>query len=486
MDDVTGLSALDLSQAIHRREVSCEAVMSGFIERIDRINPLVNAIVSRRETEELLAAARAADQELDQGNSRGWLHGMPMAIKDLSNAKGMPTSQGSPNYAGMLADEDDIHVARVRAAGAIFIGKTNTPEMGLGSHTYNSVFGVTRNPHDLSRSAGGSSGGAAAALACHMLPIADGSDMMGSLRNPASFNGVVGFRPSFGRVPDPGNELFLGQLSVAGPMARNVADIHALLQMQAGYDPRCPLSLASDDLKMSDQKAVFAKGRIGWLGDYDGYLPFDPEVIDICTKSLSTFEAMGLVVETVPAEFDMDALWQAWRVLRHFLVAGGQKADYADESRRARMKPEALWEVESAAPLMASDVFAASLTRSDWYRHMLRLFERYDFLVLPSAQVLPFPADMSWPKHVGGRAMDTYHRWMEVVIGPTMAGLPVAAMPAGVSAGGLPCGIQIIGPPRADIDTIRAASRFEAAHGPVRPALDPQIRAALEADRRHG
>ncbi|SMC52432.1 amidase [Rhizobium sp. RU36D] len=479
MHDITSLSALDLSQAIHRREVSCEAVMAGFIERIDRINPLVNAIVSRRETEELVAAARTADQELDQGHSRGWLHGMPMAIKDLSNAKGLPTSQGSPNYAGVVAEEDDIHVARLRAAGAIFIGKTNTPEMGLGSHTYNSVFGVTRNPHDLSRSAGGSSGGAAAALATHMLPIADGSDMMGSLRNPASFNGVVGFRPSFGRVPDPGQELFLGQLSVAGPMGRTVADVHALLQVQAGYDPRCPLSLPAGDMAMASDKPVFAKGRIGWLGDYNGYLPFDPEVIEICAKSLTTFETMGLAVETVPSGFDMDALWRAWRVLRHFLVAGGQRADYADESRRARMKPEAIWEVENGAPLMASDIYAASLTRSDWYRYMLGLFERYDFLVLPSAQVLPFDAGLSWPKVVGGRSMDTYHRWMEVVIGPTMAGLPVAAMPAGVSATGLPCGIQIIGPPRADIDTLRAASRFEAAHGPVRPALDQQIIAAL-------
>ena len=475
MTDITALSAIELSNAIHSRKLACSDVMESYLERIDRVNPLINAIVSLRDRGDLLDAALIADRELDDGHSHGWLHGMPMAIKDLSDVAGLPTSQGSLNHAGTMAGQDDIHVARCRAAGAIFIGKTNTPEMGLGSHTYNSVFGITRNPYNLERSAGGSSGGAAAALATHLLPVADGSDMMGSLRNPAAFNGVVGFRPSFGLVPDEGRELFLGQLSVVGPMARNVPDAHALLQIQAGYDPRLPLSLATETIGLGSEKSAFPKGRIGWLGDFDGYLPFDPQVIDICRDALASFEAMGLTVEAVPAEFDMETLWNAWRTLRHFLVSEGLRADYASEARRAQMKPEARWEVENAENLMARDVFAASLVRSEWYRYTLRLFEHYDFLVLPSAQVLPFDAEMSWPHEIGGRTMDTYHRWMEVVVGPTMAGLPVAAMPAGFTSTRLPAGIQIIGPPRADTATLNAASAFERSHAiqPVR--FDPQI-----------
>lgn len=461
-DDITALSAVALSRALSERRLSAAAVMEAYLERIDRINPHVNAIVSLRPREELLAEAEAADRKLDAGRSDAWLRGIPMAIKDLSDVAGLPTSQGSLNHAGTLAEADDIHVARLRAAGAIFIGKTNTPEMGLGSHSYNAVFGTTRNPYDLTRSAGGSSGGAAAALATRMLPVADGSDMMGSLRNPAAFNAVVGFRPSFGRVPDEGTELYLGQLSTVGPMGRTVEDVHSLLRTQAGYDKRLPLSLGDDPLVLPEQ--AFAKGRVGWLGDFDGYLSFDPQVLEICERSLASFEALGLTVEPVKSGFDMRSLWTAWRTLRHFLVSEGLKADYQDEARRAKMKPEARWEVEGGEGLTASQVYAASVTRSDWYRYMLRLFERYDVLILPSAQVLPFPAEWPWPREVGGRDMDTYHRWMEVVIGPTMAGLPVAAMPAGFSSTGLPVGIQIIGPPRGDAATLAAAAAYEKAH----------------------
>lgn len=277
--------------------------------------------------------------------------------------------------------------------------------MGLGSHTYNPVFGVTRNPHDLAKSAGGSSGGAAAPLAARMLPLADGSDMMGSLRNPAAFNNVIGFRPSFGRVPALGNELFLGQLAVNGPMGHTVEDVAALLQIQSGYDPRDPLSLPKEDFRIQPAKG---KGiRLGWLGDFGGYLPFEPGVLALCEEALESFTRLGARVKSVVPTFDMDRLWQGWKVMRHFLVAQGNAADYADTERRRQLKPELLWEIENGRELGAKDVHAASLIRSDWYRHVLDLFERYDFLVLPSAQVFPFEAELHWPTEIAGRQMAT-------------------------------------------------------------------------------
>ncbi|MDX3925119.1 MAG: amidase [Shinella sp.] len=461
MENITRLSALELSAAIHAGTVSCRAVMEAYLARIEILNPAINAIVSLRDRDELMAQAAQADRELSQGRSRGWLHGFPFAIKDLSEAKGIACTFGSEIYRNFVPDFDDIHVERIRAAGAIIIGKTNVPEMGLGSNTYNPVFGRTRNPYDPTKSAGGSSGGAAAALAARLVPVADGSDMMGSLRNPAAFNNVVGFRPSFGRVPSLGNESFFGQLAVNGPMGRTVADVAALLGTQAGYDPRDPLSLPAEDLSLQDAPD-FSGARIGWLGDYGGYLPFEAGVLDLCRDAMTVFSAVGATVEEVVIGFDMARLWESWRTLRHFLVTGGQKADYADPNRRTKMKPEMIWEIENGKRLSAEKVYTASVIRSDWHRHVLSLFAGYDFLILPSAQVFPFDVASDWPKSIAGREMDTYHRWMEVVIGPTMAGLPVAAMPAGFSPKGLPAGIQIVGRPRADRAVLQMAALYEA------------------------
>lgn len=464
MTDITSLSATGLSAAIHARRYACVSVVRAFLERIATINPVINAIVSLRDADELLAEAAAADRELDQGKSRGFLHGMPFAIKDLSEARGIRCTYGSPLYRDFVPDFDDIHVERIRAAGAIIIGKTNAPEKGLGSHSYNPVFGVTRNPYDPTKSAGGSSGGAAAGLAARILPLADGSDMMGSLRNPAAFNNVIGFRPSYGRIPALNNELYLGQLSVNGPMGRTITDVAALLDIQSGYDPRDPASLPKEDF--SAIQPCDARGlRVGWLGDFGGYLPFEPGVLDLCEAALEGFHSVGAKVETVNNTFDMTRLWQGWKTYRHFLVANANAADYADPVRRALLKPELIWEIENGQGLSAGEVYAASVIRSEWYRHMLTLFARYDFLVLPSAQVFAFDAELHWPDEIAGRRMDTYHRWMEVVIGPSMAGLPVAAMPAGFGAAGLPSGIQIIGRPRADRAVLELAMAYESLSG---------------------
>jgi len=462
-DEITGLSAIALSEAIHDGRASGVQVMQAYLHRIERLNPAINAIVSLRDAESLLAEAAVCDAELAAGTSRGWMHGMPIAIKDLCEVKGIRCTYGSPIFADFVPGKDELMVERIRAAGAIIIGKTNTPEQGLGSQSYNPVHGTTKNPYDLSKTAGGSSGGAAAALAAHLLPTADGSDMMGSLRNPAAFNNVVGFRPSYGRIPVSLKlELFMGQLSTLGPMGRTVRDTAALLATQAGYDPRDPHSLATEDLT-PDENRDFSGARIAWLGDLGGYLPFEPGVLNLCRSTLPVFEKLGCKVDDVVPEYDMADVWRSWTTLRSWLTANSQRDNYDDPVRRALLKPEMIWEIERGLDMTAREVHFASKRRSAWYQYLLTLFTRYDYLILPSAQVFPFDAATHWPKEVGGQTMDTYHRWMEVVIPASMAGLPVAAMPAGFGANGLPNGIQIIGRPRADKAVLELALAYEAA-----------------------
>lgn len=450
---ITDLSALALSRAIHDRRLSCVAVMAAYLDRIEALNPRLNAIVSLRPRAALLAEAALADDELAAGRSRGWLHGIPQAPKDLTATSDIPTTMGFRGLADHRPRADSVLVARTRAAGAILIGKTNTPEFGLGSHTYNAVFGTTLNAWDQRLSAGGSSGGAAVALAARLLPVADGSDMMGSLRNPAGWNNVYGFRPSMGRVPGgpTAPEVFLQQLSQEGPMARNVADLAMLLSTEAGYDPRMPLSLEGDGTEFAAPLAGQAKGlRIGWLGDLGGHLPMAPGVLETCEAALGIFARMGCTVAPVRTGFDMDRLWQAWVTLRSFLVSGAMAPLYENTGARDLLKPEAIWEIETGRALSGAQIFAASAIRSAWYQEMLRLFDSHDVLALPTAQVFPFDAAEHWPKEIAGRRMDTYHRWMEVVIPGSMAGLPVLAVPAGFGPQGLPMGLQLMGRPRAD------------------------------------
>ncbi|WP_219406640.1 amidase [Pseudomonas sp. Colony2] len=460
---IVELDAIELSRAIHARQVSCHEVMQAYLAQVERFNPTVNALVSLRSHEDVLAEAAQRDRELDQGQSRGWMHGMPQAIKDLAATQGLRTTLGSPLFAEHVPQEDAISVARVRASGAIIIGKTNVPEFGLGSQTYNSVFGTTGNAYDPRLVAGGSSGGAAVALALRMLPVADGSDMMGSLRNPGAFNNVFGLRPSQGRVPHgPAPELFVQQLATEGPMGRSVADVARLLSVQAGYDPRVPLSLKEDPAVLGEPLQRDFKGaRLGWLGDYNGYLPMEDGVMSLCESALKDFAALGCEVEHCQPEFSLERLWQTWLVHRHWLIQGSLGAAYADPQKRALLKPEAQWEVQGGLQLSAADVYQASINRSDWYRALGKLFERYDFLLLPTAQVFPFDAQQAWPRIVAGREMDTYHRWMEVVIGPTLAGLPSMNVPVGFNPRGLPMGLQIIGPAQADRAVLQLAYAHE-------------------------
>lgn len=463
MADPTELSASELSRAIAARQLSCRELMHATLARIDAVNPTHNAIVSLRGGEELLREAEARDAELARGESRGWMHGLPQAIKDIAPTAGMRTTLGSPLLRENVPTHDGLMVQRMKAAGCIVIGKTNTPEFGLGSHTFNEVFGVTRNAFDATRSAGGSSGGAAVALATRMLSVADGSDFMGSLRNPAGWNNVFGLRPSQGRVPLwPAPDVWVTQLGTEGPMGRTVEDVARLLDVQAGPDARVPLSLArhasfAEGLDGLDGKRV----RVGWLGDLEGYLPMEAGVLDVCAQALHRLQGLGCAVEPTPLGHSPEAVWQAWLVWRRWLVAGRIAPFLLKPANRALIKPEALWEFDQAAGLTGAQALHASAQRSTFYQHMLTLFERFDVLALPSAQVWPFDAALRWPTYIEGREMDTYHRWMEVVIYATFAGLPCISVPAGFGAAGLPMGLQLIGRPQGDAALLRLARLYE-------------------------
>ncbi|MBL8702074.1 MAG: amidase [Alphaproteobacteria bacterium] len=469
MSDVIAEGALALSRRIRRRDISCRELMALTLDRIAARDGSYNAVPIVAPRDALMAEAAACDEEIARGEWRGWLHGIPQAIKNLANAKGLPTTWGSPLFKDFVATADSIHVARARAAGAIMIGKTNTPEFGLGSHSYNPVHGVTRNAHDPALAAGGSSGGAAVALALGFLAVADGSDMGGSLRNPAGWNGVYGFRPTFGRVPQTSvDDEYMGQLSTDGPMGVTVEDVAMLLATQAGYHPGVPSSLA-DEPGLGEISVGPMKGlRIGWLADYGGHCRTEPGVLDVCAAALRHFEAMGAVVEPARVDFDMERVWQAFCRLRQFGTAGRQRVNFDDSARRPLMKPELQWEIENGLKLSAFDVYRASVERTAWTRAVEAMFRRYDLLMLPSAQVFPFPAEWHWPKEIAGTTMDSYHRWMEIVVGPTMAGGPSFVVPAGADARGRNIGLQLWGPARADAAVMRAAAAYELAARPVR------------------
>lgn len=460
--DICGLSAVDLARAIRRRSLSVREVVAAFLSRIQAVNPLVNAIVSLRQPDAIMAEADSADAHLARGGDAGSLFGLPIAIKDLALTKGLRTTFGSPIFADFVPDEDDFFVERIRKAGAIIIGKTNVPEFGLGSNTYNPVFGATLNAFDPTLTAGGSSGGAAVALALDMVPLADGSDFGGSLRNPAAYNNVFGFRPSQGLVPaGPAFDVFQSQMGVEGPMGRSVRDIALLLDEQAGYHPHAPLSLDNQGPFLDGLGSRIAGGRVAWLGNLGGHLPMEAGILDLCETALSRFAQASFATDALVPDFDFEALWQAFVVLRQASSGCGLKAHYDDPAKRNLLKPEAVWEVERAMRLTAPQVHAASVRRTAWHRSLLSLFERFDLIALPSAQVFPFEVSTHWPREVAGQAMDSYHRWMQVSAFATLGGCPALNVPVGFDAKGRPMGMQLIGRPRGDLQVLQAGAAYE-------------------------
>ncbi|MBM3397809.1 MAG: amidase [Betaproteobacteria bacterium] len=463
---ITQYSAHELSRAIHTQQISCREVMQATLDQVDRLNPVSNAIVSRVDSEVLLAQADERDAQLARGQSMGWLHGIPQAIKDLANVQGLPTTLGCPLMKDFVASEDGLMAARMKAAGAIVIGKTNTPEFGLGSHTFNEVFGATRNAWNPDKSAGGSSGGAAVALAQRMLSVADGSDFMGSLRNPAGWNHVFGLRPSQGRVPMlPAQDVFMAQLGTEGPMGRHVRDVAMLLAVQAGAHPSSPLSLKDDPAVFMGSLDSDPKGqRIGWLGNLQGYLPMEDGILEVCQSALGQFANMGCTLDEARLGMPPEQVWQAWLVWRQALMAPRLAPFLIKPSNRAHIKPEALWEFDQSLSLTGSQLMSASASRTRFYQSMLALFEKFDVLAIPVAQVWPFDVGLRWPQSVAGRDMDTYHRWMEVVIYATFAGLPSISVPAGFGQNGLPMGLALIGKPQGDLSLLKLAHAYEMAN----------------------
>jgi amidase len=458
--DLCFAGAGKLARLIRTRKVSATEVMRAFIAQIERVNPRVNAIVTFL-PELALREARALDRRLamQRTASTGPLAGLPIAYKDLVATKGIRTTFGSPIYRDHLPTEDALLVERLKSAGAITLGKTNTPEFGAGSQTFNAVFGITRNPYDTEKTCGGSSGGAAAAVACGMLPFADGSDLGGSLRNPANYCNVVGFRPTPGRVPNWPAANSWDSLAVLGPIARTVSDCAFLLSAMAGPDPRAPLSIAEPGQVFVRKLARdFAKTRIAWSRNLGG-LPVEPAVTAVLDAQRSIFRNLGCAIED--AEPDFSGATEAFETLR--AVAFLQKVGPLVKEHSALIKDTVLWNIEEGRKRSAEDVARAELLRTALFHRMRTLLETYDFLVCPVSQVPPYAVETDWPREVAGVRMGNYLDWMKSCYYITVTSHPAISVPAGFTPQGLPVGIQIVGRYRDDFGVLQLAHAFESA-----------------------
>ena len=455
------LDATELAAAIRDKAVSAREVVEAHLGRIERVNPAVNAVVTVA-GDQAMDAAREADDALAQGEPVGPLHGLPVGIKDLHLTRGVRTTFGSPIYADFVPEEDSLVVERLKAAGAIVLGKTNTPEFGAGSQTFNAVFGATRNPYDLARTVGGSSGGAAAALATGMVALADVSDLGGSLRNPASFCNVVGLRPAPGRVPIWPTKLAWNPLPVQGPMGRTVADVVLALSAMAGPDPRSPIAIAEAASAFSPAalEGDVAGTRVAWSVDLGRY-PVQRAVAEVFRAALGAFAELGC--ELAEASPDFAGADEVFRVLRAWMFA----QELGEELARHRdaMKEEVVWNVEQGLELDGPAVSRAEAERTALYHRVRTFLADHDVLVLPTCQVVPFPVEERWVREIEGVVMQTYLDWMGVCYAITLTGLPAVSVPCGTTPDGLPVGLQIVGRHQAEREVLRLAHAFEQATG---------------------
>ena len=453
--------ARELAGLIRARKVSAREVMAAHLLQIDRLNPTLNAIVAKLDDDRCLALAEGADRRLASGADVGPLHGLPIAFKDLEAAVGFPWTRGSPIFANEMPAEDTLLVERLRLAGAIPIGKTNIPEFAMGSHTYNKVYGTTLNPYDQTRSAGGSSGGAAAAVASGMLPCADGSDLGGSLRNPGSFNNVIGFRPSFGLVPvAPAPLPFVG-FAVKGSIARSVEDAAFLLSTIAGSSARDPSSYPSDPSAFTRPLGRdFNNVRVAWCPDLGG-LPLDPRVRTVIERHRKTFEDLGCIVE--PACPELAAADKIFVDIRLWMSSYNHGPLL--ETHRHKLKPEAVWEIEGGLKLSARDVAAALAQHGELLQRVRRFQDDYEFIVCTVNQVPPFDASIPWPNAIDGVHMEHYIAWMKSTYWISTTLCPALSVPAGFTDDGLPVGIQIVGRRRDDLGVLQLGHAFEQATG---------------------
>jgi len=458
--EICFLPATELARQLRQREIAAVAVMAAHLNQIERVNPRVNAIVTLL-PEVAMAGAAAADAALERGEPIGPLHGLPIAHKDLVPTKGIRTTFGSPIFADFVPEENALIVERLQAAGAITIGKTNAPEFGAGSQTFNRVFGVTRNPYDLETTCGGSSGGAAVALACGMLPIADGSDLGASLRNPGGFCNVVGFRPSPGRVPTWPTQAAWFPLSVQGPMARTVADAALMLSAIAGSDARSPIAIGeAGDRFARPLDRDFRRTKLAWSRDLGG-LPVDPRVTAVLEGQRGVFADLGCIVtDDEPDLSGADEVFQAWRAWIFELGHGDLMAEHRDQ-----LKATIVWNIEQGQQLSGPTLARAERRRTELYHEMRRFLERYEFLLLPVSQVPPFDINQEYPTEINGQPMATYVDWIRICSDITITGLPAISVPCGFTPEGLPVGLQIVGRHQDDLGVLQLAHAFEQATG---------------------
>jgi amidase len=467
--EICYLGLRELTRLLRARQLSAREVMTAHLEQICRWNPRLNAIVAKLDDDACLALADAADARAMRGEPLGALHGLPWAFKDLEPAVGFPWTRGSPIFRNDRPTSDSVLVERLRQAGVVPIGKTNTPEFGMGSQTYNSVYGTTVNPYDLTKSAGGSSGGAAASVASGMLAAADGSDLAGSLRNPGSFNNVVGFRPTVGVVPTAPSTLPFFGFAVNGPIARSVSDVSYLLAAMAGPDARDPGCAPSDPTIFTGNLERSFKGvRVAWCPDLGG-LPLDYRVRDVLESQRHTFEVLGCIVEEAhPDLVAADEVFLTLRAFRTWTNIGALLATHRDI-----LKPEAIQEIEDGARLSVLQVSSAMARHGQILESMRRFQDTYPFMASAVNQVPPFDASIHWPTEIEGVTMQHYIAWMKSAYWITTTFRPAISVPAGFTFDGLPVGIQIVGRYRDDLGVLQLAHAFETAtcFGKRRPLL---------------
>ncbi len=457
--DLCFTSARELAQLIRTGRLSAHEVMAAHLDQIARLNPKLKAIVAKLDDEHCLALADAADQRRARKEPLGPLHGLPLAIKDTEPTVGFPFTRGSPIYRHDMPKADSVIVERLRQAGAILIGKTNIPEFGMGSHSYNKVYGTTLNPYDLTRTAGGSSGGAGAALAAGLMPVANGSDLGGSLRNPGNFNNVVGFRPTVGLIPTAPSSMPFGNLGVKGPLARTVDDIAFQMGVIAGPDGRDPACYPSDPGVFAKPLARSFQGvRVAWCPDLGG-LPLDPAVRAVLEKQRATFERLGCIVEE--AQPDLSGTDEAFLTLRAWRTWSNLGPLLA--SHRSELKPEAVGEIEAGSRVTGAALAKATTTQFQIMERMRVFQQQYEFVLCAVNQVPPFDAKLDWPKEINGTRMDYYIDWMKSAYWITTTACPAISVPAGFTTDGLPVGIQIVGRYRADFELLQMAHAFEQA-----------------------
>ena len=454
-NEICYLTAREIREKIRNRELSAVEVMEAHLMQIERVNSTVNAIITLH-SDRAMDSAEAADAAIVKGHGIGPLHGLPTAVKDLTPTKGIRTTFGSPIFKDNVPDQDAIIVERIKKAGAIIVGKTNTPEFGAGSHTFNAIFGATLNPYDTSKTCGGSSGGAAVSLACRMLPIADGTDLGGSLRNPANFNNVVGFRPSQGRVPDL-SPLGWNNLSVQGPMARTVGDVALFLSAIAGPDSRSPISIEQPGVTFAAPlERDFSGVRIAYVPDLGG-LPVDVRVASIIQTSVGVLESLGCIVDQASPDFsNVDEVFKTLRAWGSASV----RAELLNEHRDL-IKGTVIGEIEAGLKLTAIAVGRAEEMRTTYFHRVRAFMETYEFMVMPVNQIPPFDVTIEYPTEINGVQMETYIDWMKSCYYISSLGQPAASVPCGFTPEGLPVGLQIVGRHHDDFGVLQLANAFE-------------------------